>query len=76
LVAALGLPGLIAFLLLAGRITADKLSVMTKAVVLVWLSLNFVAGPVGVPILGVIVGTLFRSRPGALADRTLRGAPR
>ena len=61
-VAALGLVALLFFAAVLNKIVRGNFSISTKAVLLIWLTLNFVSGPVGVPILGVIVGTLFKPR--------------
>ena len=61
-VAGFGILGLLFFVAVVGRIVRGQHDLDTKAILLTWLLLNFVSGPVGVPLLGVIVGMLFRSR--------------
>ena len=58
IVAAFGLAGLIFFVWLFSRILRLHFPTSTKALLLVWFALNFVSGPIGVPIIGLIVGTI------------------
>jgi hypothetical protein len=44
---------------------------VTKGMLLGWFVLNFISGPVGVPILGVIVGTMVREFRGSLRSRVV-----
>jgi hypothetical protein len=58
IVAGLGLGALLLFITVAGRIGGGEYSVATKALLLVWLALNVISGPIGIPILGVIAGSI------------------
>jgi hypothetical protein len=67
-VSGFGVLALLFFAAVMWRIMQADFSVTTKLVLLAWLLLNFVSGPIGIPILGVIVGLLLRS--------SRRGSPR
>jgi hypothetical protein len=67
IVAAFGIVALAFFTLVLARILRGEFSLSTKAVLLSWLLLTFLAGPIGIPILGVIIGTLLRPRRWAVA---------
>jgi hypothetical protein len=62
IIAALGLLGLAFFALLFSRIVSGSHSATTKVVLIAWFIANFVSGPFGIPILGVIVGKLLLDR--------------
>jgi hypothetical protein len=57
-IAAFGILALPFFALVLYRILGGKYRLSTKVVLLAWFVMNFVSGPVGIPILGVITGTL------------------
>ena len=68
IVAAFGLAGVGFFAWLLVRILRGVFDTRTKIVLVAWFVLNFVSGPIGVPIIGLIVGKLFARRLTA-ADR-------
>ena len=59
IVAAFGLVALGFFIWLLTRILGGSFDRRTKIVLAAWFLLNFLSGPIGVPIIGVIVGKLF-----------------
>jgi hypothetical protein len=75
LVAGFGILALLFIILLAARIITGRFPVSTKAVLAAWFVLNFISGPIGVPILGVIVGKLFLNRAVAAPDAAAEGRP-
>jgi len=75
IVSAFGIVALLFFAALVSKILLGGFSVATKAALLIWFALNFLSGPVGVPILGVIVGMLFRTRGQAFLASDSETAP-
>jgi hypothetical protein len=59
LIAGFGMAGAIFFLVLVARIALGRRSLSTRVLLLVWFVINFISGPIGVPILGVIIGRIF-----------------
>jgi len=62
IVAAFGVAGLAFFAWLLQKIVRGGFDTRTKIILFVWFLLNFVSGPIGVPIIGVIVGHLMAAR--------------
>lgn len=62
IVAAFGTAALAFFTWLVLRILRSSFDARTKVVLLVWFLLNFISGPIGVAIIGVIVGQLMAAR--------------
>lgn len=62
IVAAFGLAALGFFFWLFARILGGGFDTRTKIVLVAWFVLNFLSGPIGVPIIGLIIGKLFARR--------------
>jgi hypothetical protein len=62
IVAAFGIVGLAFFTWVVQRIIRGGFDARTKIVLLLWFVLNFVSGPIGVPIIGVIIGQIMAAR--------------
>lgn len=69
LVAAFGVLGVAFFAIVVAHIVFGRHRPSTKLLLCVWFFLNFVSGPIGVPILGVIVGRLLVGVPGVPLKR-------
>jgi hypothetical protein len=70
-IAAFGLLAAFGFFALIPVILLGPWRLVTKGMLLGWFVLNFISGPVGVPILGVIVGTMVREFRGSLRSRVV-----
>ena len=75
IVAALGLAALGFFVAVLRKIVMMPLDHRTKVILLIWFAMNFISGPIGIPIIGVVVGTLLRRRSVTRPEELQRTAP-
>lgn len=75
-VAAFGILGLLFFAWVLAKLLVGADTRGTKALLLIWFALNFASGPIGIPIVGVILGigisrkeSSFRWRPRGVVNR-------
>jgi hypothetical protein len=74
IISALGITALVFFVVVTARVAFGRHSVATKVVLFAWLALNFISGPIGVPILGALVGLLFRAAPAGDTANSAEGS--
>jgi hypothetical protein len=77
-IAAFGIVAAGFFAFLVFRIIVSPYRFSTKIALLIWFLMYFISGPIGVPIIGVIVGTFLRERRAEAApprSPSLRGRP-
>jgi O-antigen ligase len=74
-VAAFGVIALLFFVFVAKAIAFGKWRLSTRVLALGWFGLHFAAGPIGIPILGAIIGYILKHRHAGSAERQATRAP-
>jgi hypothetical protein len=79
IMAGLGVAAAVLFLAFLVRAAAAPMPVSTVLLLTVWFAVHFISGPVGIPILGLIIGLVLRGMPVPLRmaapSRSLTRAP-